>query len=161
MKKLIFYIAQILGLAILTLTLFWATNRYIIFNDFFLDYTNLKILYYILPTLLTLILCLIWIFSYKMMIYLIRNLIIVFIGTYFFISTFSIYGQFCEEEKNMDMTTMVVQFLILMSNIILILKYIIPNLNKKTFLLITISISLVILDFLFLWISFSIFNSFL
>lgn len=159
LKIFIYNFAQVLGLTFLSLTLFWALNKHIVFNELFLRYKMLKIFYYVLTTIFSLGLSAIWIIFNKKLHYFISNLILTLIGLYLFVSLFSSYGEFCEDGKNMSFKFLTIQFLLIIGNLFLILKLIIPRLNRKTILLVISSTGLVIIDFLFLWVSFSIYNN--
>lgn len=157
MKKIVLISAQILGLTCLTLALYWPVSKYIVFNDFFLKQNWFRIFYYILSTLISISLSVIWIYYRNKMQYFFCNFLLTLIATYLFVSVFNSYGEFCDVEKNMTYKTVFTQAILIIVNCYLIFKFILPKLDKKTIFIILISTGLVLLDFFVFWFSYSIY----
>lgn len=159
MSSTLKYITHILGLTIISLTLFWVTQKYIFFNNIFLEINNLQILYFVLPSILSLILCLATILFIKKGSNFFKNFLVILAFIYLFVSVYSSTGKFCEIDKNISLTNFYIQLLIYGLIVFLVIKYIFPKLNKRDFIVISLSSLIIVADFLFFWISFSIFSN--
>ncbi len=153
MKKYVFAIAQILVIiSIVTLT-YWITQKYIVFNNSFLEVTILSPLFYLFPLMISLSISLLLAHKFTSIPKLIQRLSITFVNTYLFLSVFMGTSKYCEDEKNMTLAYLIILWVLFLSTIYILIKYILPKLKLKDIIIIGVSTLLAYADFYFFFIS--------
>jgi len=153
LKKYIFTIIRILIIFFVVTIIYWITQECIVFNDVFLKSKLLKPLYYLFPIIIGLLISLLVAFKFNYIPQLIREICIILVNTYLFLSVFLGTSEYCESEKNMELIYLIFLWGFFSVTIYVMIKYILTKLKTKDIITLGITTVLIFIDFYFSLIS--------
>lgn len=147
MSKYVSIIFQTIIIVIVVTITYWVTQEYIVFNTSFLKISFLEPLFYLFPVIIGFSMAILltnWFNSFNK---LLIRMGITFINTYLFLTVLTGTIKYCESEKNLSLTYLIILWLIFLITTVILIRNILPKLDFIDITVISISTIVVFIDF--------------